>query len=410
MSSSTSFTNGLSVLTVDELRSAARGLISIPRHIANRKLDIIEYLVGVADEDFIEKLKDLSLEKQQSKIEDRNANTSGRKRMLMEYTRERRVRQRVEKNRDVVPGNETFMELPDQNQVEDCYRDFYKATGSQALAMAICGVCGREVDCQDNPVVTLALDQIPNGTRLIPQKPHPAHELFSGMLLEPQGVVNSHLGDQVNVCRECLKELDHDKNTPPPFSLANNLWVGRIPWELERLTFSEQLLIAQLYPRVYVFKLYPKTMDRHMDASTLQRGLRGNVSTFALDSQGMASMITGNLMPRPPAILASVISVTFIGYGKLPTKFLRGLFGVRRHVVLEALLWLKTNNPKYYGDIIIDTNLVDNLPEDDVPEEVLSIIRQSNDVDVIDEERAGYVYNEEALEGKLDDLRIFDKD
>ena len=32
---------------------------------------------------------------------------------------------------------------------------------------------------------------------------------------------------------------------PPKFSLANNLWIGDIPWQLRVLSFSKQLLIVK---------------------------------------------------------------------------------------------------------------------------------------------------------------------
>ena len=117
----------------------------------------------------------------------------------------------------------------------------------------------------------------------------------------------------VRVCKYCLGEMKNKSKKPPTYSLANNLWIGRIPWQLHILTFSEQLLIALLYPQVYVFKLYSKDIDFHPDGSTLQCGMWGNVSTYDLDVKGAASMIQGNLMPWPALILPLVILVTFIG-------------------------------------------------------------------------------------------------
>ncbi|KAJ6625146.1 hypothetical protein B0H10DRAFT_1671846, partial [Mycena sp. CBHHK59/15] len=155
----------------------------------------------------------------------------------------------------------------------------------------------------------------------------------------------------------------------PQYALANNLWIGRTPWQLQILTFPEQLLIALLYPRVFVFKLHPRCPGRK-DPDTLQRGMRGTVSTYDLDSDGIASMLAGDLMPRPPAVLASVISVTYIGLGELPKNWLRSTFRVRRKVVSDALAWLKQNNPKYYGHIKIDGARIAALPEDDVPLEI----------------------------------------
>lgn len=82
---------------------------------------------------------------------------------------------------------------------------------------------------------------------------------------------------------------------PPAFSLANNMWIGPIPNELNSLTFPEQLLLSHLYPRVFLFKLYLKK-GYSGDPNTLQRGMRGTVSTFALDLSSIASMVEGNVI------------------------------------------------------------------------------------------------------------------
>ncbi|OBZ68218.1 hypothetical protein A0H81_11694 [Grifola frondosa] len=42
----------------------------------------------------------------------------------------------------------------------------------------------------------------------------------------------------------------------------------------------------------------------------------------------------------------------------------------------RALLWLKKMNPKYYAAIEIDSTRLQSLPEDDIPQEILAIIRQ----------------------------------
>jgi len=100
-------------------------------------------------------------------------------------------------------------------------------------------------------------------------------------------------------------------------------------------------------------------------------------------------------MPRPLAVLSSLISVTYIGVGKLPKNWLHSTFRVRREAVALALAWLKVNNPKYYGDITISTDALQRLPDDDVPDELLSIVRQSDDVEILDQEGAGYVRTDE---------------
>ncbi|KAI6024012.1 hypothetical protein BKA83DRAFT_4492704 [Pisolithus microcarpus] len=68
--------------------------------------------------------------------------------------------------------------------------------------------------------------------------------------------------------------------------------------------------------------------------------------------------------------------------------------------VQEALQWLKINNPKYNGAIEISSEQLQSLPEDNVLVEISSVIRQSDDVGIIDQESEGYmpVDNEEGTE------------
>jgi hypothetical protein len=247
------------------------------------------------------------------------------------------------------------------------------------------------LDVRETRFHFLDFSDIPNPHRLAPQKSHPAHDLFRGMLLEPRGITRS--GKKAKVCGQCLESLKDDKTTPPLLSLANNLWVGRVPWELETLSFGEQLVISPLFCRSFIIKLWPTSGEFNFDTETLQRGLRGNVTTFELDHEAITSMICGRIMPRPVSTLASIIIVTVVGRGSLPKKYLRSLFRIRRRVVYLALVWLKKNNP-HFAHIQIDEARLQSLPEDDVPEEILDIVRQNTDVGVIDDEKSGYVPSE----------------
>ena len=119
---------------------------------------------------------------------------------------------------------------------------------------------------------------------LVPLCPHPAHTLFDGKLLEPQGVKGEGEDAIVSTCGECFDNLKTSEDKPPKHALVNNMSIGNIPWVLSILTFPEQLLIAHLYPPVYVFKLFPKKIGGIRDAKNLQRGMQGNVSTYKLGS------------------------------------------------------------------------------------------------------------------------------
>ena len=117
-------------------------------------------------------------------------------------------------------------------------------------------------------------------------------------------------------------------------------------------------------------------------------------------------MVEGQLMPRPPTVLPSLIAITYIGIGRIPKSWIHSTFRVRRYHVARALKWLKTNNPKYYGDVIINQQQLDQLPEDDVPDEILGLIRQSDDMGLVDQESSGYVRTDEiGLSSKSNNLQ-----
>ena len=372
-------------LDVQAILSATKGCLSVPSHVRRSKDRLTHFVVDNMSPELSGKLEALLVARDNSQ--------TGRS------SRQKRRRQEADPfPRKVARADEgckadEFLELPSDDVVRNCYRQFYEATSNSALKMAICAVCGRERDYRPDNVVTLNLRDIPSPSCLFPSSPHDQQTLFDGMLLQPQGVSTVHGQTIVNVCGECLADLRKDSPLPPRFSLANGLWVGPIPAELSSLTFPEQLLIAHLYPRVYVFKLYPKSGGGA--AAELQRGMRGNISTYELNVSAAAGMVEGVLMPRRPSVLASLIAITYIGVGPLPRRWLQSMFRVRRYHVARALEWLRTNNPTYYGDITISPARLSDLPEDSVPDEILSVVRHSTDVGLVDQEDGGYVRTEE---------------
>ncbi|KAG8710982.1 hypothetical protein FRC12_000130 [Ceratobasidium sp. 428] len=264
---------------------------------------------------------------------------------------------------------EDFMNPPSQDNILRIHAEVHTATSNALLAELVCGVCGRSLNTIESSIVQMNLNNLPNQGRLKPITPHPAHVLIQDCLLEEKGCTQSAQGVIVNVCRDCLEDLKKDTDSPPKYSLANNLWVGPVPWQLKCLTIAEQLLIARIFPRVFVIKMFPRDLSvrNGLSDDQLQNALRGNVTTFELNSNAIADMINGNIMPQRPAILASVLSVTFVGRGRKVNPAALRLLRVRREAVREALRWLKENNPKYYGNINIDESVLSELPPDGIP-------------------------------------------
>lgn len=376
-------TEAFAKLTLKQLLDSAVGEIVVPRPIRKTKAALTAFITEHLTPNLEKNLQDLLAIRTAAKT----AAPSIRKRKREDQPPSTRKASRLDPEDSEDSGE--FLELPSEAVRKSCYREFYQATSNAALELAVCAVCARERGYQPDKVSQLPLGEIPSPSRLTPRQPHHQHTLFDGMLLQPEGV--TYQGERLvaNVCGECLRDLKKETQLPPKLSLANNLWLGEVPAELGCLTFPEQLLIAHLYPRVYVFKLFPKSGGGPTDQ--LQRGMRGNVSTYELNVEAMTAMVDGKLMPRAPKVLSSLIAITYIGVGNIPKKWLHSTFRVRRHHVARALRWLQANNPKYYGDIIIGENQLDQLPEDDIPDEILGLIRQSNDAGLVDQESSGYV-------------------
>ena len=276
--------------------------------------------------------------------------------------------------------------------------------------MHTCIVCGRETmenDCKfsfKQPYYFIELSegryqhvlQIPHIQKhLTPVSSHPAQRLWRGMLLYEQHLQEK--GDDAAdwACNECLRSLTSDRL--PKYALTNDMWIGDIPPELAMLTLPEELLIARHYPKCYIVKLFPKE-KRNMQPSDLQRAIRGNVTLYNMNSNDVVKMLEGQLMPQSVSSLSSILAITYIGTRKLPKDWLKSTFRVRRHVVHDALLWLKNHNP-FYSDIGISMERLQDLPEDDVPNEISSIVRHENDENVAVRESEGYAPVDENLTG-----------
>ena len=392
----------LRMLTVEEITSVlSANEVPVPRDRQRPKAALVEHAIKVAPSDVLEELLRQAANKRKRRADDEKPRRE-QKRARQEG--DDRDEEKASMQDEGVEMPHLFLKTPSELTRARCYQRFYEATSNGALEMCVCAVCGRECTVKEDKVMMMPLSLMPNSRRLVPAVPHREHELFQGKLLEPAGVTVGEEDPIIGVCGECLQELNKAGEAPPKYSLANRMWIGKVPWELQVLTFPEQLLIALLYPRVYVFKLFPKRSTGASGLSNLQRAMRGNVSTYQLNTDTVASMVEGKLMPRPPAILASLISLTFVAVGEIPKPWLHTMFRVRRAVLLKALQWLKMNNPKYYGDIEISTQRLEDLPEDDVPDEINAIVRQIENVAVLDEENDGYVPQDDN-EGMLKNSR-----
>ena len=119
---------------------------------------------------------------------------------------------------------------------------------------------------------------------------------------------------------------------------------GCLPTALQGLTDIEEMVIAKACPIMCVYRKHGG-----------QRGYNGHVLNLPQDSQGF--------LPRLPRNVAQLPYLIIRKHGADNTH--RDCT-VRRQKVLEAITWLKDNNP-FYADIQIDYEALNRLPIDGVP-------------------------------------------
>src|SRR6266498_3565465 len=107
--------------------------------------------------------------------------------------------------------------------------------------------------------------------------------------------------------------------------------------ELQDLTEIEEMLIAQVFPVMSIYRLRGG-----------QHGYRGNVINFPQDVQEFATKL-----PRHPLSL----DVLVIRCQSTSNSEAFRDFRVRHVKVARALIWLKENN-RYYSDITIDQEVL----------------------------------------------------
>ncbi|KIL68346.1 hypothetical protein M378DRAFT_21881 [Amanita muscaria Koide BX008] len=308
----------------------------------------------------------------------------------------------------VAPGD--FMRPPTMDQCQQIVQKFITHTNNAALATAVCAVCARET--RKNVLEQIKVTDIPNPKCLKPSAKPPPEKLLHGMLLERAGISpcvnnqteNCRAGEEknliVNVCTECLRRL-HVGQTPS-LSLANSMWIGKIPFCLSTLTLPEQILIAKYYVAAFIVKLYPKQQgSAFWDQKGMQKGFRGNISTYQLDPLQVADMVDGKTLPPPLKILSAMIGVTFVTPKGSPEPTMPEMFRVRRERVRAALFWLKKENP-LYANIDISHQNLDALPDDDVPLELTVTAQVTNDIGATEKEQNGYVPFDEEIDDDLE--------
>ncbi|CAF1039182.1 unnamed protein product [Adineta steineri] len=199
------------------------------------------------------------------------------------------------------------------------------------------------------------------------------------VILYKSGLFQQNKVDMCRLCQKCHSALF--KKSIPKFSTANNMWLGDIPIELQGLTIPEQKLISLYRHNSCIIKLH----SPFHSATTAQPALNGNCITFL---QNVPNIVDS--LPLALDNLCDTLKVIFIGARPPDRIQLRKVLTVRKKKIIEALRWLKKHNI-LYQKVNINLQNINQLPEDDVPECIMSTLEQKVGDKEIPSERAGYV-------------------
>ncbi|KAK7689726.1 hypothetical protein QCA50_006365 [Cerrena zonata] len=225
-------------------------------------------------------------------------------------------------------GQPNFVPLPSEIPSE------YHQLSESALAELPCAVCAELIKRSDTSAVNMSDPVFQPLARLDASvavltctSDAVAAQSLHSPILERAGL-SVHRDTRVaNVCSTCLTALKNDRL--PPRSLANGLWVGDIPPELQALNYCEKLMVARFRHNTFMVSVIMG-----------QQRMSANAVTFA---QPVAKFHA--ILPPPPSDLESCLVVLFTGSSApTPDDMKRTPLIIWKQVVWDALIWLKLNH------------------------------------------------------------------
>ncbi|KAH7905611.1 hypothetical protein BJ138DRAFT_1138224 [Hygrophoropsis aurantiaca] len=228
-------------------------------------------------------------------------------------------------------------------------RQFCEDSSPTRLEEAGCAVCGSLTRLEQSELIG-ALDEaclkllvpkisgITRQTRLLPGDP----------IRDIEGPVLD--GMCSHVCTKCLDVLRRGRT--PTLALANGIWLGSVPEELQGLNYVEKLLVARVRHNRCIIRVSSSGMHKMI----------ANVISFQHPSHKIYKFL-----PPPLEDLEEMLACVFTGpCAPTAEDFKRTPLLVRRNKVARALEWLKLNHVDY-AKLGIAYDELDRYPESGPP-------------------------------------------
>ncbi|KAH9895271.1 hypothetical protein C8Q73DRAFT_645718, partial [Cubamyces lactineus] len=232
--------------------------------------------------------------------------------------------------------------------------EWQASTSTVTLQHLVCAVCARSMPAE---YVTVEKPSRIDFTLLrndaLPPHVRPTSynlEAYDGAILNPKGLKNTNVQGEIQVCRECRRDLRSGRM--PLFALANWLYYGhdRLPLEVRQAfresTHAERLLVARA--RASTISVRFSELKGHVMHNTAHAGsqkcVKGNVAIHPQD----AARLTEVLPPGRDAIRDTLCAV-FVGENKPTMENIKKLkpIVVRKSRVRTMIDFLVENNPLY---------------------------------------------------------------
>ncbi|KIO19383.1 hypothetical protein M407DRAFT_223170 [Tulasnella calospora MUT 4182] len=145
----------------------------------------------------------------------------------------------------------------------------------------------------------------------------------------------------------------------PRLALANKLYLGDVPMELQDLTMVEEAMIARCRAKAWIVQ----RKETNVGMPNAQRGLKGHIIIYPQRPEALATIL-------PPSLeeVLTPICVIFVGSAPPSKEWLEQHakpLTVRKEKIRSALLWLKAHKP-LYSEIDINHAMIDSLPESSI--------------------------------------------
>jgi len=221
---------------------------------------------------------------------------------------------------------------------ESIVRGWYEDTSPEVFMEGGCAVCGQliplsrlsklsESECN---LDVLARDGL-GVTRLERFTPNDPIQEIKGPVLD---------NTCTKICCSCKGSLD--EGVSPKYALANGLWLGQVPPQLQDLSYAEQLLVSRVRRNKCLVKV-----------SSGMHKMKANVIAFENPMPKIYQRL-----PPPVEDLDEVLAFVYTGPCRpSPEEMERTPLLVRRTKVSHALEWLKLNHADYHDMDIAYDNL-----------------------------------------------------